>query len=117
MYYIMIILPEYITYKIYINAILLKKKDNGWDDIHKFINKGRLCLKMTSFSIDKNIKYHKIERIISVIFYNEKPYIWLKLNDIYKFECYSYDSPTIRHRDVYCMDDFGNFFDDDIEYE
>ena len=113
----MIALPEHITDKIYLHAILLKKKENGWNNIHEFIKNGRLCLKMTNFSIDKNIKYHKIERVINAIFYNQKPYMWLKPNDIYYFKCYCYDSPTIRHNDVYCMDDFGNFFDDDIEYE
>ena len=72
---------------------------------------------MTSFWMDKSIKYHKIERVINVVFYDKKPYIWLKLIDIYVHKCYCYDSPSITINDVYCMDDFGNFFDDDIEYE
>lgn len=110
-------LPDTLVNKICVDAVILKKNQYGWKDIHHYIQNGRLCLKMTSFTIDINMKYHKIDRVISVIFYNEKPYIWLKLNNIYYSKCYSYDSPTIRHRDVYCMDDFGNFFDDDIEYE
>ena len=112
---IMIDLPDNIVNRICINAILLKKRQNGWDAIHKFIEGGRLCLKMTFSTFKKSMKYYKIERVISVIFYSIKPYVWLKSKFFSVNKYYCYDSPTIRINDLYCMDDFGNFYDDDYD--
>ena len=113
----MINLPDNIKDSICIQAILIKKGQMGWNEIHNFIRSGRLCLKRTQFDNYKNTRFHKIERVVSTVFYDMKPYTWLRGNDIYDQKRYTYDSPILRVNDIYCMNDFGNFFDDDIEYE
>ena len=71
-------LPSSIQEKIFIQYILLHKKEKGWSTIHQDILSEKLYLKYTPYIFNSKVLFEKIERIKkSIYFLNKKKYTWL----------------------------------------
>lgn len=113
---IRVMIPDNIIQIIITNGILLTRNENGWKDIHKQI-RNDIHLKKTDFIPGfKTIKYETINRV-DKLYFTKRKYMWLK-----KFahsKKYYYEKPHANNsvNDIFSTDEFGNFLDDDIDYE
>ena len=96
-------IPYEIQNRIIDCAFVMKKNENSWLKIHKFIKSNLLRLKLTNHIFNESFYYEKILRIKHCYFYGKPPYIWLKkmkyTNTYYYFQptklndyqdCYDY---------------------------
>ena len=109
-------IPDHLIENIITDSLILTKNENGWKKIHKRI-KSPMHLKCTD-NIDelKNIKYDIISRV-KILFIVGKKYTWLK--KLQYSNNYYYESPEPKQsvNDIYSTDEYGNFLDDEIDYE
>lgn len=71
-------IPEEIINRIIMNVASLKAADKTWKKIHNYIKTKTLHLKLTKYVYKFNMKYEKIKRISTIVFYRSSPYTWTK---------------------------------------
>ena len=88
-------IPESLAIGIYIDSIMLKRNENGWREINKFIKDCKpLYVKMTNNIYNNDFKYSS-SIIRAKSFYSEKRmYTWTKKSDIFgNSDIYIYKNP------------------------
>lgn len=110
------LIPEHLRITMMADAIVLKKKTMGWDNIHYNIRYSSLYLKKTyTRHIPTDIIYETILRANTVVFFaNGKTFTWLR-----KFKCKPnmyYYAPRwfcSEVQDVFSMNEQGGYLDDE----
>lgn len=79
----MTLLPDHIQERIILHAIILKKNNIGWKNIHLELQKSKTFLKRTNYVFEYGVKFEHARRM-----------------------------PRICLNDIFSMDERGNYLDD-----
>jgi hypothetical protein len=109
-------IPDHLLEIIITDGIILTRNEKGWKKIHNQI-RNNIHLKKTDFIFDfKTIQFETINRV-DALYLSKRKYMWLKKFD--HSNKYFYERPKMRFsvNDIFSTDEFGNFLDDEIDYE
>jgi len=87
-------IPLNIQNKIILDAIILKRLDNGWREINALINKKCVYVKKTNYSRNLNIRYEIVKSVNSFYSENTRIFIWTKKYEhMINTNIYTYGNP------------------------